>query len=252
MKKLFIFLCVLALFFPFSAGAHMQSVNVVVDGNDITDLEGSWVDLGDHQWEWEIAPYITDTFEISQCDVTMDEDPFINYAIAVRNYTLSPMNFSFSFSTVIDPVSDPSIVKSSFGGAVTAGEASAPYGVTLTALDPSHGVIDGDLITEMHVATVSNNGGTTLTNMGLDLGPDFSYSDSDMTKIIGALNEQGNGPSGGPWNHLQIDLNFSLSPGDLAVLTGRADINAVPIPSAIWLLGSGLIGLAGFRKKLRT
>ena len=29
------------------------------------------------------------------------------------------------------------------------------------------------------------------------------------------------------------------------------DIGAVPIPGAIWLLGSGLIGLVGFRKKIR-
>ncbi len=53
MKRLFLFLSVLALFFPLNVGAHIQSVSVIVDGLDITgDLNGSWVDLGDHQWEW--------------------------------------------------------------------------------------------------------------------------------------------------------------------------------------------------------
>ncbi len=29
------------------------------------------------------------------------------------------------------------------------------------------------------------------------------------------------------------------------------DVSSVPIPSAVWLLGSGLIGLVGFRRKIR-
>lgn len=31
-----------------------------------------------------------------------------------------------------------------------------------------------------------------------------------------------------------------------------ADINQVPIPGAVWLLGSGLIGLVGLRRKIRS
>ena len=116
----------------------------------------------------------------------------------------------------------------------------------------SCGVIDSDLITEMHVPTVSNDAGATLTSIGLDLGPDFSYSSSNMTETVGTYNEQGNGPSGGPWNHLQIDVNFTLSEGDWAVLTGRADINPIPIPSAFWLLGSAFIGFVGLRKRLQS
>ncbi len=34
-------------------------------------------------------------------------------------------------------------------------------------------------------------------------------------------------------------------------LTWDAGMHAVPIPGALWLLGSGLIGLAGLKKKLR-
>jgi len=32
---------------------------------------------------------------------------------------------------------------------------------------------------------------------------------------------------------------------------GRHDFNPIPIPAAIWLLGSGLLGLAGLNRKCK-
>jgi hypothetical protein len=39
--------------------------------------------------------------------------------------------------------------------------------------------------------------------------------------------------------------DFSLNPANCASVT----VSAVPIPAALWLFGSGLLGLAGFRKR---
>ena len=43
---------------------------------------------------------------------------------------------------------------------------------------------------------------------------------------------------------------FGLS-ADTSIYNVNAEANPVPIPSAIWLLGPGLIGLVGFRRKLK-
>jgi hypothetical protein len=46
--------------------------------------------------------------------------------------------------------------------------------------------------------------------------------------------------------------SFVLEPGtdDYSVIDlDRADISAVPLPAALWLLGSGLLGLIGMRKR---
>ncbi|WP_320005742.1 VPLPA-CTERM sorting domain-containing protein [Maridesulfovibrio sp.] len=53
-------------------------------------------------------------------------------------------------------------------------------------------------------------------------------------------------------NDLVIMLNDAGGDKDYDdyVLHGRASTAATPIPAAVWLLGSGLIGLIGLRKKL--
>ena len=52
------------------------------------------------------------------------------------------------------------------------------------------------------------------------------------------------GPSGWNWTIAYLDLN-----GDSYFDTARITANSVPVPAAVWLLGSGLIGLLGFRRK---
>lgn len=58
------------------------------------------------------------------------------------------------------------------------------------------------------------------------------------------LKEQENGDQGHYWWSSEYDFDTSLRPY-LEITTAP-----IPIPSAIWLLGSGVIGLVGFRKKL--
>ena len=47
-----------------------------------------------------------------------------------------------------------------------------------------------------------------------------------------------------------LDLLFSDTDGTRWIISG-IDITPVPIPSAIWLLGSAFIGFVGFRRKFR-
>lgn len=49
----------------------------------------------------------------------------------------------------------------------------------------------------------------------------------------------------------QIGANKSLLTSGIVWAVRDGDVAPVPIPSAVWLLGSGLIGLVGFRRKLR-
>lgn len=53
------------------------------------------------------------------------------------------------------------------------------------------------------------------------------------------------GPSGWIWNLTYLDLVGV----DGKIDTARLTANAVPVPAAVWLLGSGLLGIIGIRRK---
>jgi len=47
--------------------------------------------------------------------------------------------------------------------------------------------------------------------------------------------------SGSPYSEADIDAIAAISSG--------AAVSAVPVPAAVWLMGSGLLGLMGFSRK---
>ena len=82
----------------------------------------------------------------------------------------------------------------------------------------------------------SNSGGNlTLTN-----APDFVLAvyDTNISAWVGDSNPvfYGNGNA--------AQLTFDLSGGVLVV-----DVQPIPVPAAVWLFGSGLIGLAGVARR---
>lgn len=47
-------------------------------------------------------------------------------------------------------------------------------------------------------------------------------------------------------------IDTDLNPSPITLAGGNYSFHVVPIPGAIWLLGTGLIGLVGLRRKTRT
>ncbi len=51
---------------------------------------------------------------------------------------------------------------------------------------------------------------------------------------------------------VDVDEFTIRGPGEIDYVRGTFDFNPVPIPGAVWLLASGLVGLMGLRKRSRT
>lgn len=89
----------------------------------------------------------------------------------------------------------------------------------------------------------------------------FDWSTVDPTILSNSLNYVGNATAAG--TDSSISKTFSLGPGQYSIVFGgnppsgaaagpvpyQATLTTVPVPAAVWLFGSGLIGLAGLARR---
>jgi hypothetical protein len=78
-------------------------------------------------------------------------------------------------------------------------------------------------------------------------GNDLSVAGSGAVDFFGFT---GNGSSGTVQSYLLGTASLS-STGQL-VIAGNAPVSAVPLPAAVWLFGSGLLGLVGVSRRRKT
>jgi hypothetical protein len=129
---------------------------------------------------------------------------------------------------------------------------SAAGGVTVTAVAPPVGIpVDGDGVAEIQVFTLSDDGGVTWKNVGLDAGPTtFTPLGSFASGFYGAYN-QGFIPTiaGGPWTHMRADVNFMLSGGgDIFTFNGAKVL--VPEPGTLMLSLLAIVVACGCGRRI--
>jgi hypothetical protein len=226
---------------------HTESTGVT----ETVDVPVTYEDYGNGGGMWHVGPFDWATSEggIEDFSGELDPDPSMFFSGAVID-TGAPTNFSFVFTMALAPTfSNPSVVQDSFSGAVTNGAAGG--GVTVTALAPPAGIpVDGDGITEIEVYTLSDDGGATWKNVGLDLGPTTVVPlGPSASGLYGAYNE---GPiatiAGGPWTHMRADINFRLSGGGDAFAFSGVKV-LVPEPGSLLLAMLSLAGMWCMRRR---
>jgi hypothetical protein len=55
--------------------------------------------------------------------------------------------------------------------------------------------------------------------------------------------------SGNSYDLMTVTLSFTLGPNSSFGMSGFVQQEPVPLPAAIWLLGSGVVGLFGLRRR---
>jgi hypothetical protein len=185
-------------------------------------------------------------------DVPNDIAPNIDWSFHVANDTADALSLSFIFFQDITATPAPGVVNTSYrAGTTNGGESPGP--VTIQQLPAPGGIpTDGDAFNEIHVSNLSVNGGTTLVNMGLDLGQTFNSNPALTSDTYPAENSPLiAGPLGaGSYNFMRTDVNLSVTNGgDEANAFGTSRVN-VPEPQAAALVGLGLValGYAGRRR----
>jgi hypothetical protein len=208
---------------------------------------------GDGSGKWHVGPFDWESSEgrVEDLRGVLDPDPSIFFSGTAID-TGAPSTFSFVFTMALVPlVSNPTTVQDSFSGSVTNGPAAG--GVTVTAVAPPPGIpVDGDGVPEIEVYTLSDDGGLTWKNVGLDLGPTTVVPlGSSGSGVYGAYNE---GPiatiAGGPWTDMRADINFGLSGGGDAFAFSGVKV-LVPEPGSLVLaIALSLAGMCCMRRRI--
>lgn len=228
------------------AGIVQGTILVTIDGVS----NGVPIGLGDDGKTGIVEGYVVSTGEGSvEVTAALDPDPEIVFALTVTDIG-NPSVFGISFTEPIVATAAPGIVTSSLAGNTTGVD-----GVNLGAVAPGLGIpVDSDATTEIMVLTLSQDGGLSLLNAGIDVGPSATQPPGSAT--YGTLAGFTGGPAAGPalagsYNLMRVDVSFSLSGGgDIAGLSGQVTVNqAAPEPAAALLLALGL-GAVLFHRRL--
>jgi len=172
--------------------------------------------------------------------VSGNVDPTMDYGFYFKNSTTSTQTYKVIYGETIDPIVDGDyLVTASLSGATT----NVDGGTTVAPLLSSASGLIQQLL-------LSADGGDTLVNAGVDVGPGVTNAGTATYGPFTA-SSGGTAPSTG-YNYWTFKTQFALTGNkDVFVANGAASIVAVPEPQslALLLVSLVLIGWRSLRRK---
>lgn len=168
--------------------------------------------------------------------VNGNADPILGFNASAGTGAVS-RTFAFNFSLPI-ALSGPINANSSVSYSLTS---LSNAGAQIGALSSGKVVVADEVDTSV--------GGLAALNKGVNVGDTFFFSGGPQTQnspVYTAINAFNGNLA---YDLMSVTVAFSLSANSQVGLSGFVQQTEVPVPAALWLLGSGLLGLIGVARR---
>jgi len=207
-------------------GSYQIADGVVVDWTNVESLANS-NGVSVNQWE------TTRGLNVDGWSLSMDSDPFVTNNFTITNTSGSTQTYTLGTTIGVSPAIPQALMRGSVGFSLTDNNGD---GATLATSGTSiyKGQIDGNTARTLWDPATSFTapfGSTSSSTF-------FGFPTREAAPAVGT--------------NIGLLITFSLTPGDSVSFTSNFDVAPVPVPAAVWLFGSGLLGLFGMlRRKQR-
>jgi hypothetical protein len=165
--------------------------------------------------------------------LSMDSDPFVTNNFTITNTSGSTQTYVLGTTIGVSPTIPIGAMRGSIGFSLTDNNGN---GATLATSGASiyKGMIDGNVARTLWNSSTSFTAPFGSTASSTYFGfPTREAAPESVDSNIGIL------------------ITFSLTSGDSVAFTSNFDVVPVPVPAAVWLFGSGLLGLFGASRRKR-
>jgi MYXO-CTERM domain-containing protein len=196
---------------------------------------GTWQVGGQDYTGWRYVGGLTNEFWTLTWDCIVNEDPFVVATINVTNNAASTQNFSNYMSLPISGPINPTLMNGSVSAGLVNNSPFATSATLASGVDPIYqAFIDPSANPPASSASRTMWNGFSLT------APQFVGAANANDAFAGEI-----GP--GAFSSIALKLQFDLSAGDTASVTGIFEITEVPGPAGLAVFA--LFGLVGTRRR---
>jgi hypothetical protein len=206
-------------------GGYTISDGVVVNWTNVENLSNGTASVN----SWETGKGI----DVANWSLSMDSDPFVTNNFTITNTSGSTQTYILGTTIGITPAIPIGAMQGSIGFTLTDNNSN---GATLATSGISiyQGTIDGNVARTLWDPSISFTAPFASTSSSTYFGfPTREAAPESIDSNIGIL------------------ITFSLTSGDSVAFTSNFDVVPVPVPAAVWLFGSGLLGLFGVSRRKR-
>jgi len=220
-------------------GSNVCTWAIIVDGSSV--MNGTYTADADGNISFDGTGEIAgDGYTVSLNSMFGNIDPILGFGLGASTAGGIGSTFGFTFNLPIalqGPINADSSVSYSLSSLSAAGAQVAP-------------VVGSNIVSAFEVDT--SVGGLPALNKGVDVGNTFFFTGGPQTQNSDVFTASNSFTGDLAYDLMTVKVDFSLSADSTVGMSGFVQQIAVPIPAAVWLFGSGLLGLVGMARRKKT